>query len=97
MVWLGYNLCEGSMYDRRREQRGQPGPWAKKMRDVTLRACADLEALGGAYAAQIPALHALVTGQTPAPTGDDSWQAPARALIALERQRLGLELDAQAT
>ena len=93
VVWLGYNLCEGSMHGRRREQWGRPGQWAKQMRDLTLRACADLETLGGAYAEQIPALHALVNGHTPAPTGDDSWQAPARALVALERQRLGLDVQ----
>jgi len=91
VVWLAYNLCEGSMYARRREQWGQPGPWGKQMREVTLRACADLEALGAAYAAQVPALRALLTGETPAPTGDDSWQAPARTLLALERHRLGLD------
>jgi hypothetical protein len=95
VVWLAYNLCEGSMYARRREQWGQPGPWGKQMREVTLRACADLQALGGAYAAQVPALRALLAGQTLAPTGDDSWQAPARTLLALERHRLGLGRDAQ--
>ncbi|HEX8627205.1 MAG TPA: hypothetical protein VF755_03425 [Catenuloplanes sp.] len=97
VVWLGYNLCEGSMYGRLRQHWGQPGPWTKKMRDATERACADLDALGGAYAAQVPALRALADGTTPAPTGDDSWQAPARALIALERQRLGLDSDATPT
>jgi hypothetical protein len=95
VVWLGYNLCEGPLHGRKREQWGQPGPWAKKIRELTLRACTDLEALGGAYAAQIPALHALLNGQTPAPTGDDGWQAPARALVALERQRLGLDGDVE--
>jgi hypothetical protein len=97
VVWLGYNLCEGSMYGRLRHQWGQPGPWTKKMRDATERACADLEKLGGAYAAQVPALRALADGTTPAPASDDSWQAPARALIALERQRLGLDQDAPQT
>jgi hypothetical protein len=91
VVWLGYNLCEGPLHGRQRERWGQPGPWTKRIRDLTLRACAELQALGGAYADQIPALHALVNGQTPAPTGDDSWQAPVRALIGLERQRLGLD------
>ncbi len=67
------------------------------MRDLTLRACADLQALGGAYAEQVPALRALISGQTPTPPGDDSWQSPARALVALERQRLGLGVDAQPT
>jgi hypothetical protein len=95
VVWLGYNLCEGSMHGRKREQWGRPGPWARQIRELTLRACTDLEALGGAYAAQISALRALANGDTPAPIGDDSWQAPARALIAIERQRLGL--DAQPT
>jgi hypothetical protein len=33
---------------------------------------------------------AMVSG----PPGDDSWQTPARALVALERQRLGLGVDA---
>jgi len=89
VVWLAYNLCEGSMYGRHQEQWGQ-GPWGKQMREVTLRACADLQVLGGAYAAQVPALHALLTGQTPASITDDSWQAPARTLLALERDRLGL-------
>jgi hypothetical protein len=97
VVWLGYNLCEGPLHGRQREQWGQPGPWAKRIRDLTLRACADLQTLGGAYAEQIPALRALVTGQTPAPTGDDTWQAPARALVGLERQRLGLDVDVQRT
>jgi hypothetical protein len=90
VVWLGYNLCEGPLHGRRREQWGQSGPWAKRIRELTLRACRELTELGGAYAAQVPALHALVDGQTPAPTGQDGWQAPVRALIALERHRLGL-------
>jgi len=97
VVWLGYNLCEGPLHGRKREHWGRPGPWAKKMRDLTLRACADLQALGGAYAEQVPALRALISGQTPTPPGDDSWQSPARALVALERQRLGLGVDAQPT
>ncbi|RSM47765.1 hypothetical protein DMB66_47400 [Actinoplanes sp. ATCC 53533] len=91
VVWLGYHLCEGAMHGRPRQNWGKPGLWAKKMRDAVARACTELEALGGAYAEQIPALRALASGMTPAPTGDDSWQAPARALIALERQRLGLD------
>ena len=91
VAWLGYNLCEGPLHGRRRERWGRPGPWAKKVRDLVRRACAELETLGGAYAAQVPALRALADGTTPAPTGDDSWQAPARALIALERQRLHLD------
>jgi hypothetical protein len=95
VVWLGYNLCEGAMHGRKREHWGQPGPWAKRMRELTLRACTDLQALGGAYAQHIPALHALVNGQTSAPSGDDSWQAPVRALVALERQRLGLDAGVQ--
>ena len=90
MVWLGYNLCEGPMHGRKREHWGQPGPWTKKMHDLALRACTDLQTLGDAYAEQIPALHALINGRTPAPPGDDSWQAPARVLLALERQRHGL-------
>jgi hypothetical protein len=90
VAWLGYNLCEGPLHGRRREQWGQPGPWAKRIRELTLRACDELTELGGGYAEQVPALHALVDGQTPAPTGQDGWQAPVRALIALERQRLGL-------
>lgn len=97
VVWLGYNLCEGPLYARTRQQRFAPGPWTKKMRDVTERACTDLQTLGGAYAAQVPALRDLLTGHTPAPMGDDSWQAPARILIALERQRLGLDVDAPHT
>ena len=90
VVWLGYNLCEGPIHGRKREHWGRPGPWTKKMRDLALRACADLQTLGGAYAEQIPALHALINGRTPIPPGDDSWQAPAWALLALERQRHGL-------
>jgi len=90
VVWLGYHLCEGAMHGRSRRNWGKPGPWAKKMRDAIARACTDLEPLGGDYTEQIPALHALAAGATAAPTGDDSWQAPARALVALERQRLGL-------
>jgi hypothetical protein len=91
VVWLGYNLCEGPLHGRQREQWGRPGRWAKKVRDLVLRACADLENLGGAYAAHVPDLRALADGTTPAATGDDSWTAPARALIALERQRLHLD------
>jgi hypothetical protein len=90
VVWLGYNLCEGPIHGRRREHWGRPGPWTKTMREATLHACADLQTLGGAYAEQIPALHALINGRTPIPPGDDSWQAPAWALLALERQRHGL-------
>jgi hypothetical protein len=91
VVWLGYHLCEGAMHGRPRRNWGQPGPWAKKMRDAVTHACTELEALGGDYAEQIPALRALAAGETPAPTGDDGWQHPARALIVLERQRLGLD------
>ncbi|MFY1673969.1 hypothetical protein ACN27G_29120 [Plantactinospora sp. WMMB334] len=91
VVWLGYHLCEGAMHGRSRANWSKPGPWAKRMRDAVNRACADLEALGGGYAQQIPALQALAAGKTPAPTGDDGWHAPARTLVALERQRLGLD------
>ncbi|GAB3852356.1 hypothetical protein ACFPIJ_42150 [Dactylosporangium cerinum] len=95
VAWLASNLCEGPLHGRRRDQWGQPGRWAKKVRDLITRACADLEAIGGAYAAHVPALRALADGTTPAPTGDDSWQAPARTLITLERQRLHLDGDSQ--
>lgn len=91
VVWLGYHLCEGAMHGRGRKDWGKPGRWAKRMRDAIDRACTDLEALGGGYAQQIPALRALADGTTPAPNGDDSWQAPAHALLALERQRLHLD------
>ncbi|WP_344512454.1 hypothetical protein [Dactylosporangium maewongense] len=91
VVWLASNLCEGPLHGRRRDQWGQPGRWTKNVRDRVERACADLETLGGAYATHIPALRALADGTTPAPTGDDSWQAPVRALIVLERQRLHLD------
>jgi hypothetical protein len=93
VVWLGYNLCEGPIYGRQREHWNRPGPWTKKMREATLRACADLQTLGGAYAEQIPALHALINGQNVAVLGEDTWQEPARVLIALERQRLRLDAD----
>ncbi|MEV4708208.1 ATP-binding protein [Actinoplanes sp. NPDC049316] len=91
VVWLGYHLCEGPIYGRTRRRIQVPPasvPWTKKMRDATLRACADLQAIGGAYAEQIPALHALIDGRTTALIGDDRWHAPARTLLALERQRL---------
>ncbi|GLZ00797.1 hypothetical protein [Actinoplanes sp. NBRC 103695] len=65
--------------------------WTKKMREATLRACADLQALGGIYAEQIPALHDLIDGKTTAVMGDDRWHAPARTLLAIERQRLRLD------
>ncbi|MEV6932089.1 hypothetical protein AB0M46_47430 [Dactylosporangium sp. NPDC051485] len=92
VVWLGYNLCEGPLHGRKREQWGRPGPWAKKARDLVERACTDLTLLGGGYAEQIPALRALAAGTTPAAIGDDSWQEPVRALLTLERQRLGLDM-----
>jgi hypothetical protein len=91
VVWLGYHLCEGPILGRTRQQWGQPGRWTKKMRDATARACTDLQAIGGAYANQIPALQALAEGQQPAKIGEDDWQAPALTLIALERQRLNLD------
>ncbi|MFG2042189.1 hypothetical protein [Dactylosporangium sp. NPDC048998] len=90
VVWLASNVCEGPLHGRRRDQWGKPGRWAKQVRDLVTRACIDLEHLGGAYAAHVPALRALADGSTPAPTGDDSWQAPARTLIVLERRRLHL-------
>jgi hypothetical protein len=90
VVWLGYNLCEGPIYNRRKDP-GKPGRWSKPFRDAVLRACADLTTIGGAYAEQVPALLALANGETPAPLGNASWQQPARTLIALERQRLTLD------
>ena len=90
VVWLGYHLCEGPIYGRARRHWDRPGPWTRKMRDATLRACTDLQNIGGAYAEQIPALQALVDGLARAVIGDDSWHTPARTLVALERQRLGL-------
>jgi hypothetical protein len=90
VVWLGYHLCEGSLQGRSREKWGQPGRWAKQMRDAIDRVCVDLEKLGGPYAEQIPALRALAQGHTPAPLGDQSWHAPARHLLTVERERLGL-------
>jgi hypothetical protein len=62
------------------------------MRETTLRACTDLQALGGAYAEQIPTLRALIDGRTTAVIGDDRWHTPARALLAVERQRLRLDV-----
>ncbi|MFD0580840.1 hypothetical protein [Dactylosporangium darangshiense] len=91
VVWLASNLCEGPLHGRRRDQWGQPGRWAKQVCDLVTRACTDLEHLGGAYAAQVPALRALADGTTPAPTGEDSWQVPALTLVVLERQRLHLD------
>jgi hypothetical protein len=91
VVWLGYHLCEGAMHGRSRQNWGKPGPWAKRMRDAIARVCTDLEALGGGYAAQVPAIRALACGETPAPTGEDGWHVPARMLVALERRRLGLD------
>ncbi|MEU4243952.1 hypothetical protein [Actinoplanes sp. NPDC026619] len=70
----------------------QSVPWAKKMRDATICACTDLQSIGGTYAEQVPALHALIDGRTTAAIGDDRWHAPARTLLALERQRLRLDL-----
>ena len=67
-------------------------PWTKKMREATLRACADLQSLSDEYAAQIPALQALLDGRTTAVIGDDSWHTPARALLAVERRRLRLDI-----
>jgi hypothetical protein len=91
VVWLGYHLCEGAMHGRPRDKWGKPGPWAKKMRVAVARACTELEALGGGYAEQVPALQALADGTTPTAAGDDGWLAPARNLVALERRRLGLD------
>lgn len=91
MVWLGSNICEGPLYGRTRPRWNAPGPWTKPIRDLVTQACTDLETLGGAYAEQIPALHALTAGTTPIPAGDETWLAPVRALIALEWQRLRLD------
>jgi hypothetical protein len=96
VVWLGYNLCEGPLHGRPRDQWGKPGPWKTRISTIVQRACADLEALGGPYAEQVPALGALVRGDTATPTGDDSWQAPVRRLVALERERLGLDANTPA-
>ncbi|MBM2623414.1 hypothetical protein JIG36_48760 [Actinoplanes sp. LDG1-06] len=91
VVWLAYHLCEGPIYGRPQRRWADGGPWTGQMRKATLRACADLQSLGGAYAEQIPALHALLDGRTITAVGDDSWHAPARELLALEHQRLRLK------
>ncbi|MBO3736674.1 hypothetical protein [Actinoplanes flavus] len=91
VVWLGYHLCEGPLHGRPRTKWGQPGRWTKKMRDAMERACTDLEKLGDSYTQHIPALRALSEGQSAAAMDSDSWHAPARALITLERRRLGLD------
>ncbi|GAB3861823.1 hypothetical protein ACFPIJ_56490 [Dactylosporangium cerinum] len=92
VMWLGTNLCEGPLYGIARRRWNEPGRrWARRIRDLVSTACTDLEALGGGYAEQVPALRALTEGRTPTPAGEDSWQAPVRALIALERQRLHLD------
>ena len=93
VVWLGYHLCEGPTQGHTRSKWGKTGRWAPKVRDAIDRACADLEKLGGSYAEQIPALRALADGTTPSPYADDSWHAPARRLLALERERLGLPTE----
>ncbi|MEV8504503.1 hypothetical protein AB0368_06680 [Actinoplanes sp. NPDC051475] len=90
VVWLGYHLCEGPIHGRTRQYWNKTGPWAKTMREAVDRACADLQALGGAYADQVPALQALRDGRAASTITDHSWHTPARALIALERQRLSL-------
>jgi hypothetical protein len=91
VVWLGYHLCEGPLHGRPRTKWGQPGRWAKKMRDAVERACIDLEKLGEPYAQHVPALRALAEGRTLAAMDDDRWHAPARSLIAAERRRFGLD------
>ncbi|MFI7081827.1 hypothetical protein ACIBO1_31510 [Micromonospora sp. NPDC049903] len=91
VVWLGYHLCEGPIRGRRRDTWGRPGPWTAKIRADIARACADLAALGGPYAAHIPTLQALADGTVPAPLDDDTWHQPARALLAAERRRLNLD------
>ena len=90
VVWLGYNLCEAPFHGRHRDNWDKPGAWSATARQLTQRACTDLEALGGVYAEQVPALRALLDGTTPTPKDDEGWQAPVLALIAAERQRLGL-------
>ncbi|MDG4760357.1 ATP-binding protein [Micromonospora sp. WMMD710] len=90
VVWLGYHLCEGPLRGRRRETWGRPGPWTPKTRADIARVCADLTALGGPYAEQVPALKALADGTTAAPLDDDTWHQPARVLLAAERRRLNL-------
>jgi len=91
VAWLGYHLCEGPIVGRPRQRWGQQGRWTKKMREAMARACTDLEALGGPYAEQVPALQALAEGSSPATFGEQDWQTPALTLIALERQRLHLD------
>ena len=90
VVWLGYHLCEGPIRGRSRQTWGRPGPWTARTRADIARACADLKKLGGPYAEQIPALQALADGTIPAPFNDEGWHTPARALLAAERNRLGL-------
>lgn len=90
VVWLGYHLCEGPIRGRRRGTWGRPGPWTAKTRAAIERACADLTALGGPYAEQVPALKALADGITAAPLDNDTWHQPARTLLAAERRRLNL-------
>ncbi|WP_430788154.1 hypothetical protein [Actinoplanes sp. G11-F43] len=96
VVWLGYHLCEGPIRGRRREGWGRAGAWTAKTRADVTHACTDLEKLGAPYADQIPPILALASGKTPAPLDDDGWHAPARQLLMLERDRLGLTMTTPA-
>jgi hypothetical protein len=64
---------------------------AGRWTDVTVARTCPPRSSAAPHAEQIPALRALVDGTTPAPIGDATWQQPARALPALERQRLNLD------
>lgn len=76
VAWLSSNLCEGPLHGRRRDQWGQPGRWAKKVRDQVDRAYTDLQTLGGNHAAQIPAVRALADATMPPPPATTAGRPP---------------------
>ena len=86
VIWLAHMVVEGPTYDRPGQDPASR-PWSGRIQKQLSRVLPDLEALGGAYAAHVPAITRLAQGDT---TYDEAglWLQPVIALLNLERARI---------
>ena len=88
-LWLGHMLCEGPRYGQSRDA-ATTGPWSGRLTKSLDPVLAELDSLGGVYAAAAADVRALAAGDRDIDPEQFDWQEPARAVLAAERERLNL-------
>jgi hypothetical protein len=95
VLWCAHMVCEGPRFRRTKKQTDTSG-WSSAMRREVETVAADLDALGGVYAAGAARLRALACGEEPSPLDETAWHDWAVELVVAERARVGLPAEAAA-